>query len=63
MGVTPQKTVITVEFDCQLRILLSTTVNINGESFHLKERRRTGLMEPKTPLPKEENPKDNDSQN
>ena len=40
----------------------ATTVNIKGESFRLKERRRSGLMESKTPVTKEDTPKDEEPQ-
>ena len=40
----------------------ATTVNIKGESFRLKERRRSGLMESKTLVTKEDTPKDDETQ-
>ena len=40
----------------------ATRVNINGESFRLKERRRSGLMETKTLATKEDTPKDDETQ-
>ena len=40
----------------------ATTVNIKGESFRLKERRRSGLMESKNLLTKEDTPKDDETQ-
>ena len=40
----------------------ATTINIKGESFRLKDRRRSGLMETKTPLTKEEIAKEDEGQ-
>ena len=40
----------------------ATTVNIKGESFRLKEQRRSGLMETKTLVTKEDLPKDDETQ-